>query len=189
MTQFSRREKILLHQLFTPDSITRLIEILPETSESDWKAIREKVIGEEKESVSLMLYVDGAADSKAKNGGIGGIILRNDNSREELVTFSENIGEATNNEAEYKALIRGLEYAAELNGTDVLVNSDSELIVNQVNLEYKVKNKRMLALHRKARSILGKFASWQVRHIPRDDNRKADTLSKLALVTEEHAIR
>lgn len=185
MTQFSRREKVLLHQLFAPDSIKRLIEIVPEASQSDWMAIREKLVDEAAQSIPLVLYVDGAADLKAKNAGIGGVILRNDHSKEELVTFSENIGEATNNEAEYKALIRGLEYAAELSGTDILVNSDSELIVNQVNLEYKVKNKRMLSLHQQARLILEKFGSWQVKHIPRDDNRKADTLSKMALVKEQ----
>ena len=161
------------------------MEIVPETNKSDWEALRAKIVGGEGKSIPLILYVDGAADLKAKNAGIGGIILRNDNSKEELFTFSDNIGQATNNEAEYKALIRGLEYAAELNGTDIVVYSDSELIVNQVNLEYKVKNKRMLSLHRKARSILEKFGSWQVRHIPRDDNRKADSLSKMALVEEQ----
>ena len=98
----------------------------------------------------------------------------------EFYSFSENIGSATNNEAEYTALIKALELSLELNISQLTIFSDSELIVKQINLEYKVKNERLQKLHSSARTMLAEFV-WTLQHVSREKNKKADALSKQAL--------
>jgi ribonuclease HI len=95
-----------------------------------------------------------------------------------LFSFSEFIGSATNNEAEYGALIKGLEESLKLNILNIEIFADSELIVKQINGEYKVKNERMQKLHHKAISLFSKFNSWSLTHIRREKNSAADKLSK-----------
>ena len=123
----------------------------------------------------IKLFVDGAADLHTKTAGIGGVIYRNG---EEMYSFSEHIGSATNNEAEYKALIRGLKELINLKLLNVEVYADSELVVKQINGIYKVKNERMQVLHKEAHRLLKEFESWLVSHIPREKNSVADKLSK-----------
>jgi len=123
----------------------------------------------------VKLFVDGAADLHTKTAGIGGVFYRNE---DELYSFSEFIGSATNNEAEYGALIKGLEESLNLNLLSVDIFADSELVVKQINGEYKVKNERMQKLYNKAISLFGKFDYWSLSHIPREKNSVADKLSK-----------
>ena len=130
------------------------------------------------DNASVELYVDGAADLHTKTAGIGGVFYRNG---DELFSFSEFIGSATNNEAEYKALIEGLKESHKLNILSIVIYADSELIVKQINGEYKVKNERMQVLNNKAISLLGKFNRWSISHIPRDKNSVADKLSKYGM--------
>ncbi len=127
------------------------------------------------DSKSVKLYVDGAADLHTKTAGIGGVFYRDG---DELFSFSEFIGSATNNEAEYGALIKGLEESLKLNILNIEIFADSELIVKQINGDYKVKNERMQKLHHKAISLFSKFNSWSLTHIPREKNSAADKLSK-----------
>lgn len=127
------------------------------------------------DSASIKLYVDGAADLHTKTAGIGGVFYRNG---DELFSFSEFIGSATNNEAEYGALIRGLEESFKLNISNIEIFADSELVVKQINGEYKVKNERMQKLHHKAMNLFDQFNSWSLTHILRDKNSAADKLSK-----------
>lgn len=129
-------------------------------------------------SKSIKLYVDGAADLHTKSAGIGGVFYRNG---DELFSFSEFIGSATNNEAEYGALIKGLEESHNLNLRNIDIFADSELVVKQINGEYKVKNERMQKLYGKAISLLVKLNSWSLTHIPREKNSVADKLSKDAM--------
>ena len=124
---------------------------------------------------SIKLFVDGAADLHTKTAGIGGVFFRNG---DELFSYSEFIGNATNNEAEYGALIRGLEESLKLNILDIDIFADSELVVKQINGEYKVKNDRMQKLYGKAISLFENFNSWSLAHIPREKNTIADKLSK-----------
>ena len=123
----------------------------------------------------IELFVDGAADLHTKTAGIGGVIYRND---EEMFSFSEHLGSATNNEAEYKALIRGLKELINLKLLSADIYADSELVVKQINGIYKVKNERMQLLHKEACNLLKEFESWLVSHIPREKNSVADKLSK-----------
>ena len=123
---------------------------------------------------SITLYIDGASDLHSKTAGIGGVIY---NSDKEIFSFSEYLHDSTNNEAEYKALIVGLKYLLEFKLLNPKIFSDSELIVKQVNGEYKVKNERMKVFHSEVISLLGNFESWRLTHILREKNKVADQLA------------
>ena len=123
---------------------------------------------------NIKLYIDGASDLHSKTAGIGGVIYKKG---EEIFSFSEYLDDATNNEAEYKALIVGLKYLLELNLLNPKIYSDSELIVKQVNGEYKVKNDRMKYLHSQVMTLLNDFDGWELTHILREKNKVADKLA------------
>jgi ribonuclease HI len=93
----------------------------------------------------------------------------------------ELLGVATNNVAEYRGLLLGLERARALGATEVDVVNDSELVAKQVNGVYRVKHADMKPLHAQARAALGEFASWTVRSVPRAQNAEADALVNEAL--------
>jgi formyltetrahydrofolate-dependent phosphoribosylglycinamide formyltransferase len=91
------------------------------------------------------------------------------------------LGEATNNTAEYTGLIKALEAARQAGGKELTVFSDSELLVRQINGQYRVKSEQIKPLFQKAVKLLDGFESWQVRHIPREKNKRADELVNQAL--------
>jgi ribonuclease HI len=94
---------------------------------------------------------------------------------------AEAIGVATNNVAEYRGLLLGLQRARELGATEVEVVNDSELIAKQVNGVYKVKHPDMKPLHAAALQALGAFDRWSIRSVPRAQNAAADALVNQAL--------
>ena len=98
-----------------------------------------------------------------------------------IFSFSENVGKKTNNEAEYLALIKGIEICVESNILNISIFLDSELVVKQINGDYKVKNDRMSILHKKTHKLLSNLKSWKIIHILRDKNVEADELSKEGL--------
>ena len=122
----------------------------------------------------ITLYIDGAADLHSKTAGIGGVIYSSNN---EIFSFSEYLHDATNNEAEYNALIMGLKSLLKLKLLNPIIYSDSELIVKQVNGEYRVKNDRMKLLHKEVISLLSNFETWSLIHVFRDKNKVADKLA------------
>ena len=124
---------------------------------------------------TVELFVDGAADLHSGTAGIGGVFYRNG---DELYSFSEFIGSKTNNEAEYEALIRGIKEAHKLNLLSINIFADSQLVVRQITGEYKVKNERMKLLHKQALELLEKLENWNIEHVLRDKNTRADALSK-----------
>jgi ribonuclease HI len=89
---------------------------------------------------------------------------------------SEAIGSTTNNVAEYRALLLGIERARALGASDLELVGDSELIVRQVRGEYRVKDAALRELHAQVRSALGEFDSWSIRHVRREENARADRL-------------
>ena len=91
------------------------------------------------------------------------------------------LGRATNNVAEYRGLLLGLERARALGATEVEVVNDSELVANQVNGRYRVKSPEMAALHGDGMRALEGFDHWQLRAVPRADNAAADALVNQAL--------
>ena len=128
--------------------------------------------------IPYRLFTDGASQLDKNNAGIGGLLK---NGQEIVFSFAENIGDCTNNEAEYLALIRGIELCIKNNILDVEIFCDSELIVRQVNGDYKVKNERMIKLHAKTLDLCLMLGKWSVSHVLRDKNMEADLLSKEGL--------
>lgn len=125
----------------------------------------------------LTLYVDGAARGNPGPAGAG-IYLKSDG--KVLLKEKEYIGERTNNEAEYIALILGLEKAAGF-GKEIKVISDSELLVNQVKGEFKVKQIHLKSLLERVRQAQVKFEHFEIKHSFRDDNKEADRLANEAI--------
>lgn len=127
----------------------------------------------------LTVNVDGGARGNPGPAAIG-VVLRDDGG-EVLEEVGEKIGEATNNVAEYKALLRGIELAAAHGAADLELIGDSELVVRQVEGRYKVKNAGIKPLHEEVKRALGGFGSWSIRHVPRAENADADRLVNQAL--------
>ena len=122
----------------------------------------------------VVVHVDGGARGNPGPAAIG--VVLSDPSGELLATFSETIGEATNNVAEYRALLRGLELASEHGAREVRVINDSELIARQVSGVYKVKHAAMQELHARAQALLRDFDAWSIESVPRAQNAQADRL-------------
>ena len=121
-----------------------------------------------------VIYSDGASSGNPGKAGIGGVISVGADTFE----FSRSIGIATNNVAEYSALIEALKTAVEMGATEAQIFLDSELVVRQINGQYKVKHENIKPLYEKAKSLLSSFEKFSVRHIPREQNKRADALSK-----------
>jgi ribonuclease HI len=127
----------------------------------------------------LTINVDGGARGNPGPAAIG-VVVR-DGRGEVLEEVGERIGEATNNVAEYKALLRGIELAIKHGGTELELIGDSQLIVRQVEGRYKVKNAGMKEMHEEVRGALRDFDSWEIRHVGRAENADADRLVNQAL--------
>jgi len=128
-------------------------------------------------SKRLTINTDGAAVPNPGPAGIGAVLR--DAKGSIVAEISQYIGPATNNKAEFLALIAALEKALELNADHVDIKSDSELIVRQI--EGKYRSKVMKQLFDQVVSLLDEFKSYTVQHIPREQNKEADALSKRAL--------
>jgi Ribonuclease HI len=127
----------------------------------------------------IKLYTDGAARGNPGPAGAGVYIT--DATDQVLIEKAVYLGEATNNVAEYQALLIGLELALQLSSQRLLVQMDSELIVRQLSGRYRVTSPRLLPLFRRARELLASFKEVRVVHIPRERNRQADHLSNQAI--------
>jgi ribonuclease HI len=129
--------------------------------------------------VKLVVNVDGGARGNPGPAAIGIVVARPDGTV--LERHGERIGVATNNVAEYRALLLGLERAGALGAREVEVIGDSELVVKQVNGDYRVRNAAIRPLHAAALAALAGFDSWRLRHVPRAQNAEADALVNAAL--------
>ena len=125
--------------------------------------------------MKAVLHTDGGARGNPGPAGIGAV-LKND-SGEVVGEIAESIGDATNNIAEYSALIAGLELALTKDVTELDVYMDSQLLVSQLKGEWKIKNDRLRHLAVKARSLLGRFERYTLNHVPREENSDADKLA------------
>jgi ribonuclease HI len=124
--------------------------------------------------MSLVIFTDGAALGNPGPMGIGIVVYKNSKKIKEI---SEYIGEGTNNMAEYTAIIRALEFASKSGESVIHLKSDSQLIVRQMNGEYKTKDPKLKKLKREIDSLLGGMRVT-FEHIPREQNTDADKLSK-----------
>jgi ribonuclease HI len=125
-------------------------------------------------ALKLVVNVDGGARGNPGPAAIGAVVQ--DAGGEVLEERGERIGTATNNVAEYRALLLGIERAAELGASELELIGDSELIVRQVRGEYKVKDATLRELHGEVRKALRPFESWSIRHVRREQNAEADRL-------------
>jgi ribonuclease HI len=123
--------------------------------------------------------VDGGARGNPGPAALG-VVVR-DEGGEVVAERGETIGRATNNVAEYKALLLGIEVAKELRATELELVGDSELVVRQIEGRYKVKNAAMKELHAQAKQALAGFDDWSIRHVKRAQNADADRLVNEAL--------
>lgn len=122
----------------------------------------------------LVVNVDGGARGNPGPAAIAAVVTTP--AGEVVDAAGESIGPATNNVAEYRALLLGIERARTLGARDVELVGDSELIVKQVRGEYRVKDAGLRPLHAEVRSALEDFDSWSIRHVRREDNAAADAL-------------
>ncbi|MBN1881542.1 MAG: reverse transcriptase-like protein [Deltaproteobacteria bacterium] len=123
-------------------------------------------------------YVDGASSGNPGPSGIGGVLY--DENGDELERFSEHIGAATNNVAEYRALIHALGRLRNLGAEHVRVFTDSQLLQRQTTGDWKIKDEKLRELNRTLRDIIDRFSSFEITHIGREKNRLADRLAKRA---------
>jgi ribonuclease HI len=129
--------------------------------------------------MKLIVHVDGGARGNPGPAAAACVVSSPDG--EVLAERTRLLGTATNNVAEYRALLLGLECARELGANEVEVIGDSELIAKQVQGAYKVKHEAMRPLHSQAMHALGQFDSWSIRTVPRAENAEADALVNSAL--------
>jgi len=122
----------------------------------------------------LEVFIDGAARGNPGPAGIGVVIK---SGRKTLLEISDYIGSSTNNVAEYISLIRGLEEVLLQSTKEASFYSDSELLVKQINGEYKVKNEGLKPLHHHAKSLIAKFKKFSIEHTEREENKHADKLA------------
>ncbi|MBX6351455.1 MAG: ribonuclease HI family protein [Clostridia bacterium] len=127
----------------------------------------------------LALETDGAARGNPGPAGIG--VVGRAPTGEVVFEIAQAIGRTTNNQAEYRALIAGLEKALALGVECVRVKSDSELMVRQMLGEYRVRDAGLKPLHEKARRLAAKLVSFAIVHVPRGENEAADRLANLAI--------
>lgn len=176
----------LLKAIYESIQWDRLYELLPEAERDEvdllFRELRQNLEPEPEEGLAdeiaggeAVLHCDGASKGNPGPAGIG-MVLETADGRE-VLAWGRAIGKATNNVAEYRALIAGLQQALELGVRRITVQSDSQLMVRQINGQYKVKNAGLQPLHAEAKSLLKRFDEWSIQHVPREENAHADSLA------------
>ncbi|MEQ8351644.1 MAG: ribonuclease HI family protein [Leptospiraceae bacterium] len=136
------------------------------------------------------LYCDGASKGNPGPASIGAVIYgkdpESDSNASELLQISKSIGRATNNVAEYRSLLEGLkalqkDLGNEFGHTKIHIRMDSQLVIRQIEGQYRVKNESLKPLYQEALSVLKAARSFKVQHIPRELNKRADALANEAL--------
>ncbi|MGH9025319.1 MAG: ribonuclease HI family protein [Acidimicrobiia bacterium] len=130
----------------------------------------------------LVVYADGGARGNPGPAAVGAVVLDPAaDPPERLATISERIGVATNNVAEWKAIIAALEVARAFGARAVEIRADSQLVVRQLEGRYRVKQAHLKPLFERARELLADYEDVSLVHVPRDDNIVADALVNAAL--------
>ena len=144
---------------------------LLQAKDRDWKG---KLKG-----TTLYLYSDGASRGNPGEAGAGIAIF--DEQGNELVATGEYLGQCTNNEAEYRALLFGIAKCEELGRGRIKSHLDSELIVKQIRGQYRVKHPNLIPLFMETMKRLSGFASYSITHVRREKNRRADEMANRAI--------
>ena len=128
---------------------------------------------------SWQLFTDGASKGNPGPAGAGWVVINDQSSSP--IKEGRFLGQATNNEAEYQALILGLQRALSCGAQELRIHMDSELLVRQLNGLYRVKNPRLALFFRQVQDLLLKFSKYAIIHIPREQNREADRMANEAI--------
>ncbi len=131
---------------------------------------------------TLILHIDGSVEGNPGPGAIGVVI--EDGQGTPVEAWGDAIGHCTNNQAEYQALLAALRKSRRLGAKHVTVCSDSQLLVRQFLGEYKVRDAKLKPLHEEARRLARAFESFEIVHIPREQNRAADRLANRARLAQ-----
>jgi ribonuclease HI len=131
------------------------------------------------ETRKITIYTDGASRGNPGPASIG-VVIKNE-AGDVIADISQAIGVATNNQAEYLAIIAGLEKAISLGYKNAIVKVDSELVVMQVNGMYKIRNTNLRPLYQKVVRLTGALENVLLTYIPREENADADALANRAL--------
>ena len=126
-----------------------------------------------------VIFTDGCAEPNPGAAGIAAIIK--DEQGRLIASVCQAIGYATNNQAEYRAIIAALEKATSLGINEVEICSDSELVVRQINGEYRVKNADLKPLYQRVKQLQSRMTGFNITSIPREHNKEADKLASKAL--------
>jgi ribonuclease HI len=127
----------------------------------------------------VTIYTDGGARGNPGPGGCGAVIK--DGSGKTIKEISEFLGHTTNNVAEYMGLVRSLEFIMRNKPDNVIIYTDSNLVVNQIQGKFKVKDRKIQPLHKYCTDMLKKLKSYQIMHVKREKNREADALANKAM--------
>jgi ribonuclease HI len=131
------------------------------------------------EGAALKVFIDGASRGNPGDAGFG--VHVTDEAGREVAALYGYLGRATNNVAEYEALLHALRWALARGARRLAIFSDSELVVKQMSGAYKVKHPDMQARNREAQGLLRRFDAARIAHVPREQNREADRLANRAL--------
>jgi len=126
-----------------------------------------------------IIFTDGIAEPNPGPAAIGATIK--DEQGKLIAAICQPIGQATNNQAEYRAIIAALEKITSLRVNEVDIYSDSELVVRQINGQYRVKNADLKPLYQKVKQLQSRMTGFTITHIPREQNKEADSLAAKAL--------
>jgi len=127
----------------------------------------------------VFVFSDGAARGNPGPAGAGAVIKDADG--KVIAELKQALGKTTNNVAEYKGLLLGLQEAKKRGVREVEVRADSELMIRQLNGKYAVRNEGLKPLHNEAMALLNSFAKWNAEHVPREENAEADAMSNRAI--------
>jgi ribonuclease HI len=127
----------------------------------------------------VLVHIDGA--SRGNPGPAAYAVVMESPAGSPLAAFSKYLGEATNNYAEYQALLAALEYALKSQLRRIRVLTDSELLARQITGRYRVKHEALKPLHEQARRMISRLEAFSIEHVPREQNREADRLANQAL--------
>ncbi|HEY1169460.1 MAG TPA: ribonuclease HI family protein [Candidatus Limnocylindrales bacterium] len=134
-----------------------------------------------------MVRTDGAARGNPGPAALGAVLIdasaagARKPDAAPIASISEYLGTQTNNVAEYTAVLRALALAEELGGRELELLLDSKLIVEQLNGRWRIKDTKLIPLHAEAKARLARFARWTAGHVPRAQNKQADTLCNEAI--------
>lgn len=138
---------------------------------------------------TIRIFCDGGSRGNPGPAGIGAVLLDASHEPATVIgTVSETIGIATNNVAEYQALVSGLELAEAFGARRIEVRADSQLLIRQLEGRYRVKNAGLQPLYRRVMILLEAYAEVDLAHVYREDNVEADALVNLALDAQRDAL-